>query len=142
MERLSGSKAAQAANEGLQPGDLVTAEYKTGMYIGELVEFGAGKAKVRVMAVIRHPEQGNLHVGHRADNAMFHQRRALAYWEIANMPNASIRRYSGEVPPYAASLKEALARAIAELEEQGNGAGQSMESLRELEDEYARQYGE
>ncbi|GIQ69290.1 kinase [Xylanibacillus composti] len=140
MEREQGHKSSQAANETLQPGDPVVAEYKTGVYIGELVELIPGKAKVRVLAVVKHPEQGNLHVGHRTDVSMFHQRRALAFREVANMPLASVRRYTSEIPDYYPSLQGAIRREIEELEERAKWARQSVESLRELQGEYDRQY--
>ncbi len=142
MEGPYSQATKQAADGALQPGDAVVAEYKTGVYIGELVELAPSKAKVRVQAVVKHPEQGNLHVGHRADVSMFHQRRALAHREVANMPLSSVQRYSGDIPRYAVSLKEALTRTIAELEEQAKWALQSVESLRELQREYERQYGD
>lgn len=45
-----------------QPGQIVTASYKTGEYIGEVIELmSTGKAAVRILAVVKHPAQGDLH---------------------------------------------------------------------------------
>lgn len=47
---------------GFQIGDHVIAEYKTGVYYGEVVEMSSTmKAAVRILAVKEHPTQGDLH---------------------------------------------------------------------------------
>ncbi|BAB05453.1 activation of KinB in the initiation of sporulation [Halalkalibacterium halodurans C-125] len=44
-------------------GDFVRGVYKTGVYAGELmqVEQEKGRALVKVLAVLKHPMQGDLH---------------------------------------------------------------------------------
>ncbi len=55
--------------------------------------------------------------------AFFHQRRALAFKEIALMPVHTVKPYTGEIPDYRKSLKDALEA--------------QMESLRANGDEYS-----
>jgi kinase-associated protein B len=103
-------------NHTLSVGDKVTAVYKTGAYIGEIVELaGTLKAAVKILAVVEHPTQGDLHQPKSAYVSMFHQRRALAYQEIALMPIATIHPYDGSIPEYKQSLKKALDTEIQKL---------------------------
>lgn len=98
----------------MKEGDLVVAAHKGGAYVGELLTLNEPKAKVRMLAVLKHPTQGDLHHPNRADVAMFHERRALAYREVANVLARDIAPYEGtEAPDYRASL---LAAAEAERE--------------------------
>jgi hypothetical protein len=64
-----------------EPGDIVTAAYKTGNYIGRLTQIrpDRGKGVVQILAVLRHPVQGDLHQPGQADVPLFHERKALAY---------------------------------------------------------------
>ena len=56
-----------------QPGDVVQAEYKSGIYVGEVVEVKAErrKALIKVLAVLKHPDQGDLHHPGQADVPLF-----------------------------------------------------------------------
>lgn len=45
----------------IQIGDYVTAFYKTGTYIGEVTGERPGSYVVKVLAVVKHPRQGDLH---------------------------------------------------------------------------------
>ncbi len=54
-----------------QIGDKVTAIYKTGKYIGEITEERAQHYLVRVLAVLTHPMQGDLHHPKNADVKFF-----------------------------------------------------------------------
>ncbi|TBL80260.1 sporulation phosphorelay system protein KapB [Paenibacillus thalictri] len=126
-------------NATYQIGDLVTASYKTGGYIGEIAEApSVHKAAVRILAVIKHPTQGDLHHPMDADVPFFHQRRALSFQEIALMPLHTIEPYSGEVPEYKQSLRQALQADIEQLQAQNNRFSQRcLEELRLLEQEYS-----
>ncbi|MGG1520232.1 sporulation phosphorelay system protein KapB [Paenibacillus oryzisoli] len=121
----------------IQIGDLVTAEYKTGMYYGEVVELtNSMKAAVKILAVNIHPTQGDLHNPMDPGVPFFHQRRALAHQEIALMPLSTIRPYAGAVPDYKASLHSALQdqmAKLAELEKKPEYAAWAKRSLQELE---------
>ncbi|OXM87871.1 kinase-associated lipoprotein B [Paenibacillus rigui] len=93
----------------LSIGSLVTAQYKTGEYIGEVVEQSSpSKAAVQILAVVKHPSQGDLHNPMNPNVPFFHQRRALAFREIALMPLYTIQPYEGDVPDYKTSLDRSL----------------------------------
>ncbi|NOU65037.1 kinase [Paenibacillus sp. LMG 31461] len=120
-----------------QIGDRVIAEYKTGVYYGEVVEMSSSmKAAVRILAVKDHPTQGDLHNPMDPSVAFFHQRRALSHQEIALMPIATIRPYAGEVPDYQVSLKRALLAQIDKLSDMEAWARRSLQELDQLNKEY------
>ena len=91
MAEVSGTATNVNADQGVayRPGDLVKASYKSGEYIGEIVEMTRSKAAVKVLAVLKHPAQGDLHHPYEVDGVMFMQRKALSYQEIALMPQYS-----------------------------------------------------
>jgi len=117
-------------------GDRVRASYKSGEYIGEVMELSERKAAVRVLAVLKHPAQGDLHHPGKADVNLFHQRRALAFQEIALMPLPTLLLYSSEVPDYRASLKNALDREVRDLQGQLNYASRALDELKSLQADY------
>lgn len=121
----------------LQVGELVQIMYKSGEYIGQIYEIRGSKAVVEVKAVLKHPKQGDLHQPGQADVAMFHQRKALSYREKALVPFPFIKKYTGEVPEYEASLKQALQEEKASLSERADAyATKALALLTELEQEY------
>ncbi|TKD71521.1 kinase-associated lipoprotein B [Pseudalkalibacillus hwajinpoensis] len=120
-----------------QPGEIVTAGYKTGRYIGEIVDLKSPKAVVKVLAVMKHPTQGDLHNPKQLDVPLFHQRKALAEFEKALVPMSAINHYDGNVPDYSASLQEALDTQSAELKhEGGRWAEASLTEIEKLKDDY------
>ncbi|WP_141335826.1 sporulation phosphorelay system protein KapB [Paenibacillus sp. tmac-D7] len=120
-----------------QPGQIVTASYKTGEYIGEVVELmSTGKAAVRILAVVKHPAQGDLHNPMNPDVPFFHERRALAYQEIALMPPQTIAAYHGSIPDYKQSLLQALDREIASFDRLRRFAERSLSELEKLKQDY------
>lgn len=118
-----------------QVGQFVAAAYKTGEYIGEIVELST-KAAVKVVAVLKHPTQGDLHNPQQAEVAFFHQRRALANQEIALMPMHTLVAYAGSVPDYKQSLQAALQAEIEEQENTMRFAQKSLEELLQLKQDY------
>ncbi|AJY73987.1 sporulation phosphorelay system protein KapB [Paenibacillus beijingensis] len=97
------------AQEMPQVGDIVKFSYKSGTYVGEVAETGSPRAVVKVLAVLKHPDQGDLHNPYNPDVPMFHERRALSHTEKALVPLRDIEPYrGGEVPDYRASLLRAL----------------------------------
>ncbi|WP_338131387.1 sporulation phosphorelay system protein KapB [Cohnella rhizosphaerae] len=62
----------------LTEGQFVKAEHKTGQYIGKIASVDERRALVEIMAVLRHPQQGDLHSAYDPDAALFHERRASA----------------------------------------------------------------
>jgi kinase-associated protein B len=118
-------------------GDKVRAAYKTGEYIGEVVELtNSAKAAVKVLAVLVHPEQGDLHNRMDPNVGFFHQRRALANGEIALMPLTTVSAYHGDVPAYADSLIAALHKEKERLISLEQWARKGLQELDELEKEY------
>lgn len=103
--------------EALSVGAVVTAEYKSGLYAGKLVELSPPRALIEVAAVLRHPLQGDLHHPYEPDVPMFHQRRAASrrekVWVIASV----LRPFEGGLPEYEDSLREAIDGQITELKQ-------------------------
>ncbi|MEH6948676.1 kinase-associated lipoprotein B [Bacillus sp. JJ634] len=118
-------------------GEIVTAINKTGKYIGEVTEDRGNAYLVRILAVLKHPMQGDLHNPRQTEVTMFHQRRALAYREQTNVPKNMVKPYEGEIPDYQASLREAVTtmkEALAKEETDFNKL--SLQQLEELEADY------
>jgi kinase-associated protein B len=121
----------------LQVGNVVTGIYKTGKYIGEITEIRPQHYLVRVLAVVKHPMQGDLHHPKDADVHMFHERKALSYREQTNIPKQMVKLFEGEVPDYQDSLKEALGKMRKELAEANSEwADMSLRALESLEKDY------
>jgi kinase-associated protein B len=119
-----------------QVGDHVIAAYKTGEYIGEIVDLSGKKAAVKVLAVVKHPTQGDLHNPLQANVAFFHQRRALAHQEIALMPFDSIAGYRQPIPEYKESLRKALEQDKMALRNEVLFAQKCLQELESLEKDY------
>ncbi|MFC0214673.1 sporulation phosphorelay system protein KapB [Paenibacillus chartarius] len=123
----------------LQVGDTVIAEYKSGRYIGTIVELtNSRKAAVQIAAVVKHPEQGDLHHPMQADVPLFHQRKALAHREIALMPLNTVERYDGPVPEYDESLRESVDLHKQELDQLKRWAERALAEMEALEQEYKK----
>ncbi|WP_174728238.1 kinase-associated lipoprotein B [Mesobacillus harenae] len=118
-------------------GDKVTAIYKTGKYIGEITDVRPQHYLVRVLAVMKHPMQGDLHNPKDADVTFFHERRALAYREQTNVPKQMVKHYEQEIPDYLTSLKEATEKLKAELNEKASvWSERSLQMISSLEKDY------
>ncbi|MBO8162926.1 MAG: kinase-associated lipoprotein B [Brevibacillus sp.] len=123
--------------EGIQVGDLVTVPYKTGVYIAEVIETFPEKATVKILAVRKHPQQGDLHHPFEVNVPLFHQRRALSYQEKVMVPLSAVTPYTDTVPDYTTSLRNALAKEKEKLlAQQGPWAERALEELIKLETEY------
>ena len=118
-------------------GEIVTGLYKTGKYIGEITGIRPMHYLVKVKAVLKHPQQGDLHNPKQADVPFFHERRALAYNEQTNIPLKMVKPYAGHVPDYKESLKSAVNALKDELEQMDTPwASQSLVNLASLEADY------
>lgn len=121
----------------LQIGDKVTAIYKTGKYIGEVTNIRPEHYLVRVLAVQKHPMQGDLHSPKEFDVGFFHERRALAFREQANIPKKMVKPFDGEMPDYKESLQAAVEKMKAELTEDATEWSlKSLEIVKGLEKDY------
>ena len=123
--------------EDLKIGEIVTAINKTGKYIGEITDIRPQHYLVRVLAVLKHPMQGDLHSPKDADVPFFHERRALAYREQTNVPKKMVKSYEGEIPDYIESLKEAVDKLKGELHgDSSTWAAMSLRNMETLEKDY------
>ncbi len=100
----------------MNPGDIIVTNKKTGKYIGEITAVQGDMLTVRILAVLNHPRQGDLHNPMQADVPFFHERKALAYREQTNVPMRIVKPYEGDIPDYKDSLKEAYSRLKEKLE--------------------------
>jgi len=124
-----------------QSGQLVQFRYKTGRYIGEFMEVSANspRAVIKVLAVLEHPDQGDLHHPYRTDVPIFHERRASAKHERVLVPLRDIEPYTGDVPEYRTSLLDAVRRKKEELAaRRDDWSARGLELLERLEAEYER----
>lgn len=119
-------------------GDKVTAIYKTGKYIGEITDIRPQHYLVRVLGVLKHPMQGDLHNPKESDVLFFHERKALSYREQANIPMKMVKLYEDDIPDYEESLKAALEKMKQELLEVASSpwGEQSLKNIETLEKDY------
>ncbi|WP_366247460.1 sporulation phosphorelay system protein KapB [Terribacillus aidingensis] len=102
----------------MEIGSVVKARYKTGSYVGKIKEERGKFYLVEILAVLKHPQQGDLHHPKETEDVFFHERRALAQHEKANIPKTAVSEFADEVPDYSASLRTALQQLRNDLEEQ------------------------
>jgi kinase-associated protein B len=115
---------------------LVRMTYKTGVYAGRVFETGGPRAVVQVLAVLKHPQQGNLHYPYDPDVPMFHERRALSHTEKALVAYQDIEPFHGEVPEYQTSLVRALEEEAADLDRLKRWAERGLETLAIVKRDY------
>ncbi|MFZ3576793.1 kinase-associated lipoprotein B [Virgibacillus sp. DJP39] len=89
-------------------GQIVRAHYNSGKYIGEVLEDRGERFLIKVLAVQKHPMQGDLHNPGKIDGVFFHERKALAYNEKMNVAKPAVHTFEGELPSYETSLKESV----------------------------------
>ncbi|MGM0845888.1 MAG: kinase-associated lipoprotein B [Bacillota bacterium] len=122
-------------------GDIVTAIYKTGKYIGEVTDSRPGVYVVKVLAVLKHPRQGDLHNPQEVDVPLFHERKALAFRERANIPEKMVKPYEGDVPDYNESLSSTFNELKEQLKSEDSAfASKSLETLESIKREYELMY--
>jgi kinase-associated protein B len=116
----------------------VIVKSKTGEYIAKLMEFRNDKyAVVEVLAVTKHPTQGDLHFPNEVDVPLFHQRKAHAFREKVVVNNNALEPFEEEIPDYQHSLRTAVDQKLEALKEKGNEwAQKSIELIKDLEKEY------
>jgi kinase-associated protein B len=118
-------------------GDIVTSIYKTGKYIGEVTDIRPQHYLVRTLAVLKHPMQGDLHNPKEVGLGFFHERKALAFREQANVPKQMVKLYQEEVPDYTESLKTSLDKLKIDLQaDSSEWAILSLKNIEAIEKEY------
>ncbi|MCR8659535.1 kinase-associated lipoprotein B [Paenibacillus endoradicis] len=119
-------------------GQLVQAKVRTGIYIGEVYEIYSPRLVVKILAVIKHPDQGDLHNPNEPDVAMFHERRALSYTEKTTVLPRDVQPYSGSIPDYKESLLIAAHQQLNQLHKLNQWTGKSLVILKELLQDYEK----
>ncbi|WP_339214165.1 sporulation phosphorelay system protein KapB [Ornithinibacillus sp. FSL M8-0202] len=111
-------------------GDMVQIPYKSGIYIGEIIEDRNEKFLVKTLAVVKHPMQGDLHHPKQVENVLFHERKALSQFEKVNVLKDVVTRYAGPDLDYGESLKNAVVQYREKLKR--NDTAYNQEALRAL----------
>lgn len=118
-------------------GEIVRAHYNSGTYIGEIIEDRGNRFLVEVLAVVKHPVQGDLHSPKQVEGVAFHERKALSYKEKINAKKPATFKYDEEVPDYADSLKTAVNNIREKLEEENSDySRKALEKIDDLEKHY------
>jgi kinase-associated protein B len=118
-------------------GDIVQAPNKSGIYVGELIEDRNDKFLIKVLAVLKHPMQGDLHHPKQVENVVFHERKALAQFEKVNVLKSVVNLYSDELPDYGQSLKSAVKTYREQLESKDSPYNkEALKALRTVEESY------
>lgn len=123
----------------MEIGSIVKMPYKSGIYAGELLETSGPRSLVKVLAVLQHPEQGDLHHPYDPDVPLFHERRALSYTEKAWTLTRDLQPYTGEVPGYRESLLAALEAEWSKVDRLRRWAERGALQLEQLREEYMKQ---
>lgn len=126
----------------MEIGQIVRAFKKTGTYIGVITAVNPDHYTVRIMAVLKHPMQGDLHNPRQADVPFFPGRKALAWREQTNVPANMVRPFDGSVPDYKESLLKAVQKLYDELSAKRDDpyCARSLEALRESMQDYELMY--
>lgn len=122
----------------MEIGSIVKMPYKSGVYAGELLETSGPRSLVKVLAVLQHPEQGDLHHPYDPDVPMFHERRALSYTEKAWALTRELHPYSGEIQDYGESLLAALEAEWDKVDRLRRWAERGADQLARLREEYRK----
>ncbi|PAD38754.1 kinase-associated lipoprotein B [Terribacillus sp. 7520-G] len=119
-------------------GSVVKARYKTGVYVGKIKEERGKFYLVEVLAVLKHPQQGDLHNPKETEGVFFHERRALAHHEKANIPKTAVSAFTDDIPDYPASLQAALKELKDDLNDQPDSAYRELvlSNIDSLEQDY------
>ncbi|MFC4558625.1 kinase-associated lipoprotein B [Virgibacillus kekensis] len=123
-------------------GEVVRAHYNSGKYIGEVVEDRGDRFLIKVLAVQKHPMQGDLHNPGEVEGVFFHERKALARNEKMNVKKPAVHPYEGEIPDYRESLMSAIEKLKQKLTLKDSEFNQkALEKLEELEtNDYGKSY--
>jgi len=123
--------------QNIDVGQIVKTTYNSGTYIGEVLEDRRNFWLVKVLAVVVHPTQGDLHHRGEVEGIAFHERKALAYNEKMNARKRDTVIFDGEVPEYAESLKKAVEEMKATLSKEDTPFNTlSLSRIEDLEKHY------
>jgi kinase-associated protein B len=116
--------------------DIVKITYKTGDYVGEAIDRDERRLLVKVLAVLQHPTQGDLHHPNDPDVALFHERRALSYTEKVWVPIQTAQPYTGAIPEYRETLLTALGIEMERVDRLKRWSERCLEQLETLRSDY------
>lgn len=127
----------------LQIGDMVETSYNSGKYIGKIIDDKRNFWLVEILAVLKHPTQGDLHNRGKVEGVAFHERKALAFREKTNARKRDTVKFEGELIDYATSLKNAVEEMKADLQVEDTAFNKlSLEKIADLEKHfYHKIYG-
>ncbi|MEJ7541861.1 sporulation phosphorelay system protein KapB [Staphylococcus intermedius] len=115
--------------------------HKTGVYAVEVVEEQGDQVLVKVLQVIKHPKQGDLHHPNEVEGVFFHERKALSLYEKRYTSPSRLKPFEGEVEDYTVTLQRAISKLENELQDLDTPfAHASLDCLTQLKADYARQY--
>ncbi|MFO3718373.1 sporulation phosphorelay system protein KapB [Staphylococcus felis] len=115
--------------------------HKTGVYVVEIVENTADQALVKVLQVIKHPKQGDLHHPNEVEGVFFHERKALSLYEKRYTTKNRLKPFEGQPKEYTESLQDAISDLETKLREDNTLYAQaSLNCLNALKRDYERQY--
>ncbi|TDM12527.1 sporulation phosphorelay system protein KapB [Macrococcus lamae] len=115
--------------------------FKTGRYIVEKVSEQQNGIVIKIIAVLIHPKQGDLHHSHETET-FFHERKALAQYEKRVVSPNLLKPYSAEVPAYNESLRQAVIVMEKKLvEEDSVFSHLALQKMQSLKEEYTHYYG-
>ncbi|RKP53170.1 kinase [Cohnella endophytica] len=115
---------------------IVKISYKTGNYVGEAIDRDERRVLVKVLAVLQHPTQGDLHSSYEPDVALFHERKALSYTEKVWVPAQTAQPYTGAIPDYRDSLRTALGIEMERIDRMKRWAELCLEKLEIVRQDY------
>ena len=120
----------------VETGDIVKAHYRSGTYFGEVIEDRGDHYLIKVLAVKKHPLQGDLHNMNQTENVFFHERKALAFHEKMNVKKPAVHVYDEAAPSYSESLKQAVQEYRSKLQKENTAYNEkALEVLNRLEKE-------
>ncbi|WP_323702914.1 sporulation phosphorelay system protein KapB [Mammaliicoccus sp. Dog046] len=115
--------------------------HKTGQYIVEIIEEKGDQLLVKVLAVLKHPRQGDLHNPNEVENVFFHERKALSQFEKRYTTAQFLKAYQSEVPNYIDSLKQSLYELEEKMKQRNNAYSlQALKCIEQLKVDYEQQY--
>ena len=117
-------------------GDKVKAHYHSGTYIGIIKEDRGDRYLIEVLAVHKHPLQGDLHNMYQTEDVFFHERKALAFHEKMNVKKPAVHPFDEDIPAYTDSLKNSVSIYREKLRTESSAYDRkALEVLNRLEEE-------
>lgn len=115
--------------------------HKTGKYLVEIIDEKQEQYLVQVLAVLKHPKQGDLHHPNEVNDVFFHERKALSQYEKRYTSSQFLKPYDLEKLDYIQSLQYSLSEIENKMKEKNSPYHlQSLKCIEQLKVDYSRQY--